>query len=223
MKQLLGTPTSLYDARYLQISNNLSDVANANTSLNNLLPDQTGNSGKYLTTDGTDTSWAAIDHGATTGLTDDDHSQYFLLAGRSGGQTAIGGTDDGDDLYLQASSGAVNGEIYILDASDTIVAAFDSKGTMRSDRGSDSSNLFIGSGAGGSANLGDGNTGIGFTCLTNLNDGVRNTVIGDSAGRNVTTGDDNMLLGESAGFRINTGNRNTCIGRNSSDKLFDNG
>ena len=38
---------------------NLSDVANANTSLNNILPDQTGNADKVLTTDGTDASWTA--------------------------------------------------------------------------------------------------------------------------------------------------------------------
>lgn len=42
----------------LKKANNLSDVANANTSLNNILPDQTSNAGKFLKTDGTDASWA---------------------------------------------------------------------------------------------------------------------------------------------------------------------
>jgi len=41
--------------------NNLNDVSNKNTSLNNLLPSQTGNTSKILTTDGTDTSWSSID------------------------------------------------------------------------------------------------------------------------------------------------------------------
>lgn len=50
--------------------------------ITSVLPDQTGHSGEYLTTDGTTASWAAgsggvTDHGALTGLTDDDHSQYF--------------------------------------------------------------------------------------------------------------------------------------------------
>jgi hypothetical protein len=47
------------------------------------LPDQSGNSGKYLTTDGTDASWATVsggggttDHGELDGLSDDDHTQY---------------------------------------------------------------------------------------------------------------------------------------------------
>ena len=45
------------------------------------------------------------DHGALTGLTDDDHTQYALLAGRSGGQTLIGGTGTTDDLILRSTSG----------------------------------------------------------------------------------------------------------------------
>ena len=41
----------------------------------------------------------------------EDHSQYLLLAGRSGGQTAIGGTGSGDDLTLQSTSHATKGHI----------------------------------------------------------------------------------------------------------------
>ena len=44
----------------LLIPNNLSDVANANTSLNNILPSQTGNNGKALVTNGSNTSWQTI-------------------------------------------------------------------------------------------------------------------------------------------------------------------
>ena len=45
-----------------------------------------------------------IDHGGLAGLADDDHTQYALLAGRSGGQTWIGGTATGNKLILQANS-----------------------------------------------------------------------------------------------------------------------
>lgn len=51
------------------------------------------------------------DHGDLTGLTDDDHSQYALLAGRSGGQTLIGDTASGGDLTLQSTSNATKGKI----------------------------------------------------------------------------------------------------------------
>lgn len=53
-----------------------------------------------------------LDHGAAlNGLTDDDHTQYALLAGRSGGQTLIGGTASGDDITLQSTSNATKGSI----------------------------------------------------------------------------------------------------------------
>lgn len=55
-----------------------------------------------------------LDHGlALTGLTDDDHTQYLLLAGRSGGQTARGGTASGDDLTLESTSHATKGDVIV--------------------------------------------------------------------------------------------------------------
>jgi hypothetical protein len=41
----------------------------------------------------------------------DPHTVYLKLAGRSGGQTAIGGTDSGDDLTLQSTFHATKGSI----------------------------------------------------------------------------------------------------------------
>jgi hypothetical protein len=58
------------------------------------------------------------DHGGMDGLTDDDHTQYALLAGRSGGQTLIGGTGSGDDLTLSSTSNATKGNIFFLDVTD---------------------------------------------------------------------------------------------------------
>lgn len=46
-------------------ANNLNDLANKNSGLNNLLPSQTGNSGKSLVTDGTNTSWVTISGGGS--------------------------------------------------------------------------------------------------------------------------------------------------------------
>jgi hypothetical protein len=66
-------------------------------------------------TDGTFAGWISAagvtDHGALTGLSDDDHSIYALLAGRSGGQTLIGGTASGNNLTLQSTSHATKGKI----------------------------------------------------------------------------------------------------------------
>ena len=56
---------------------------------------------------------SAGDHGALTGLSDDDHSIYALLAGRSGGQTLIGGTASGNNLTLQSTSHATKGVVQV--------------------------------------------------------------------------------------------------------------
>jgi Repeat of unknown function (DUF5907) len=53
-----------------------------------------------------------LDHGAAlTGLTDDDHTQYALLAGRSGGQILIGDTASAGNLTLQSTAHATRGKI----------------------------------------------------------------------------------------------------------------
>lgn len=57
----------------------------------------------------------ATDHGALTGLSDDDHTQYALLAGRATGQTITGGTASGDDLTLRSTTDATKGDIIIAD------------------------------------------------------------------------------------------------------------
>jgi hypothetical protein len=56
---------------------------------------------------------AQIDHGGLNGLSDDDHSQYVKLAGRSGGQTIQGGTASGDDLILESTANATKGIVCI--------------------------------------------------------------------------------------------------------------
>lgn len=57
--------------------------------------------------------WADFDHGGLDGLTDDDHSQYLLLAGRSGGQIIHGGTGAGDDIRLQTTTHATKGVLVV--------------------------------------------------------------------------------------------------------------
>lgn len=52
-----------------------------------------------------------VDHGSLGGLSDDDHAQYVLAAGRSGGQTIVGGTGAGEDLVLQSTSDSTPGTV----------------------------------------------------------------------------------------------------------------
>jgi hypothetical protein len=67
-----------------------------------------GTAGQFFRSGGASAAptWAAPDHGAEVGgLGDDDHTQYALLAGRSGGQSLKGGTAAADGLSLIATAG----------------------------------------------------------------------------------------------------------------------
>jgi hypothetical protein len=54
---------------------------------------------------------SGIDHGSISGLGDDDHTQYALLAGRSGGQSLNGGTASSENLSLSSTADATKGKI----------------------------------------------------------------------------------------------------------------
>jgi hypothetical protein len=52
----------------IDIANGGTGQTTANAAFNALVPSQTGNTGKYLTTDGTDTSWATNPLGTVTSV-----------------------------------------------------------------------------------------------------------------------------------------------------------
>lgn len=58
---------------------------------------------------------SAVDHGFISGLADDDHTQYALLAGRGTGQTLKGGLASGNDLSLESTGHATKGKVISLD------------------------------------------------------------------------------------------------------------
>jgi len=55
------------------------------------------------------------DHGLLSGLLDDDHSQYALLSGRSGGQLFKGGLAASEHLTLQSTDHATRGYVRAQD------------------------------------------------------------------------------------------------------------
>lgn len=70
---------------------------------------------KFYTKKEVDDLLSALEHGDLVGLLDDDHTQYALLAGRSGGQILTGGTGSGDILQLVSTSNATKGTIFTED------------------------------------------------------------------------------------------------------------
>lgn len=79
-----------------------------------------GANATILQSNGSAPAWVAlstIDHGALGGLTDDDHTQYALLAGRSSGQTLKGGTAASEVLTLQGTAHATAGYVRAIASS----------------------------------------------------------------------------------------------------------
>ncbi len=78
------------------------------------------------------------DHGTLTGLSDDDHTQYALLAGRAGGQTLLGGTSGSDKLIL---STIATGEVVINEDQEDV--------DFRVEGNNEENLLFVNAGTGG--------------------------------------------------------------------------
>jgi hypothetical protein len=82
-----------------------------------------------------------IDHGSISGLSDDDHLQYALLAGRAGGQSLIGGTAASNNLDLESTSNGTKGFVQTKDTLRAFTDASFSGSWSGADLGS-SSNRF---------------------------------------------------------------------------------
>ncbi len=76
-------------------------------------------------------------------------------------------------------------------------------------------NVFLGSDAGTSTQVGNGSIGIGAGALTNNTTGLFNVAIGAFAGNQNLTGSGNTWIGNAAGWgSSDTGSNETCIGSN---------
>lgn len=84
------------------IANGGTGQTTANTAFNALAPSQTSNSGKYLTTDGTNTSWATVSAGSTISLSNDTTTStnlYPLFAAATSGTPTTLYTGNAKLLY----------------------------------------------------------------------------------------------------------------------------
>jgi len=81
-------------------------------ALNNLLPTQTGNSGKYLTTDGTNASWATTGGGLTIALdTTTNASRYLTFTSATSG--VVSTENVSTSLYFNPSSGSLTATTFV--------------------------------------------------------------------------------------------------------------
>jgi hypothetical protein len=89
----------------LGLTNGGTGQITANAAFNALAPSQTGNSGKYLTTDGTDTSWASNPLGTVTSVGGTGTVNGITLTGTvtTSGNLTLGGTLSGVNLTSQVT------------------------------------------------------------------------------------------------------------------------
>jgi hypothetical protein len=110
----LNVPASIISGT-VAIANGGTGQTTANAAFNALAPSQTGNSGKYLTTDGTNTSWATNPLGTVTSVGGTGTVSGISL---SGTVTTSGNLTLGGALDLSAYNGA--GAFTTLSASSTV-------------------------------------------------------------------------------------------------------
>jgi hypothetical protein len=113
----------------LPIANGGTGQTTANAAFNALAPSQTSQSGKYLTTDGTNTSWATINAGASlTNDTSTSSNLYPLFAAATSGTPTVIYTSNAKLLYkpstgeLQASASVSTNGLIIN--STTVAASY---------------------------------------------------------------------------------------------------
>jgi len=175
-----------------------------------------------------------IDHGLLLGLGDDDHTQYLLLAGRSGGQIAIGGTDASDTLTLQSTSNATKGNIILGIAGNSVYDEVNDRlgiGTatpayeldVNGDINLPEANgIYVESKLAIKVNVSVLTDDIRIGYLAGVSATQNSMVsIGREAGR-YNTGTDNVFIGRGAGIGssgVSTGLRNMCVGTSAGGSL----
>ena len=156
-----------------------------------------GTSGQVLTSNGTSApTWTnqsaltGMAHSSLSGLTSgDDHTQYALLAGRSGGQTLTGGTAASNNLVVRSTSNATKGQVYLDETTDSTTVA---TGALRLDGGLGvAKNITTGS----ISSPGSGSNSERFGASASTSTFTGGTAVGNSAS---VTGNDGTAVGYGA-------------------------
>jgi len=179
----------------------------ANASFNAIAPSQTSNSGKYLTTDGTNSSWASVSASAATptalgtvyGQTLVSFSSQFS-GYQAGNATATGANNTvaGYQAGLSLTSGNLN-TLFGKQAGTAITSS--------------SGNSIFGADSGKSFTTGNYNVAMGLEALRTSTTSTENTAIGSYALQAATTGGANVAVGYNAGGAMTTATNNVFVGK----------
>jgi len=202
-----GTAWNLQAAGVAQatvaFTGSFSDLINKPTTLSGYgitdgytIPTQTGNTGKYLTTNGTITSWATVP-ASLTGIT--NSATPFLTALGTGAGANTTGVQN-----VAVGYGSLN--------SNTTGAYSTAIGYQALAVSTGGQNTAIGRMAMFTANTASGNTAVGVNAMYSSTTGGNNVAVGDTAGFGMTTGSNNTAIGNGAFYNGGTLSGMTAIG-----------
>jgi hypothetical protein len=154
------------------------------------LPTQTSNSGKYLTTDGTDASWAAIP--VTSAATTSARGTVYGSTGAY--QTILG--------YQALGGGTFSG------AYSTVVMGYQAGYNL----GAGEKNVIVGGFAATANSSGSYNTILGTESAKNTSGGSNNVLLGYQSGYDLSNGSNNILIGSGAQASTSTTSNEIAIG-----------
>jgi hypothetical protein len=222
------------------LGNDASFSTTISTSLGNkepLLPTQTGNSGKFLTTDGTTKSWATIQQyslpsqASNSGkylTTNGSVESWAVIPVTSTATATSKGTVYGFSSDTDAGSANVSygwrSMANVTSGTDNLAIGFQTMHGMTTGinnlalgkyallgSSSSSSNTAIGMWTLSQVTSGSANVAIGPFVMYNTTTGNENVAISQNA-LNYTNGDGNIGIGSSAGNALTTGSNNIIIG-----------
>lgn len=168
----------------LAIANGGTGQTTATAAFNALAPSQTSNSGKYLTTDGTNTSWATVSAGTPAGS---DTQVQYNNSGAFGASSAFTWNNSTSTLTVNSINIGRGG-------------------------GNIATNVFIGTAATGATVNSDKNVGVGVAALNGITNGDSNVAVGWNALNAVGAGSLNVAIGNNTGALLTTGNFNVAVG-----------
>ena len=184
-----------------------------------LVPTQTGQGGKYLTTDGTTTTWGTVAAGLTIGGST-THVQYNNAGALEGSSKFIydGATvtlqqnvDTTPLLRLKRADGTATYDFRIAGTTNNPSIYI---GQLAGTNATGTSNIFIGRKAGELATTASNSIIIGDSAARQLTTHGSNTIIGSYAFDDATLGVENVLLGLFALSNTSAGHNNVAIGVN---------
>jgi len=187
-----------------------------------------GANGLYLSSDGTDVSWAAVPAGPSypiipslggTGVANNDLSTLTITGAFPLTLTLTAGT--GVTLPTTGTLATLAGTEYLSSKTIDLETTTDvNSGIVLKDGlpilhdypagGAD--NIFVGVGAGNFALTGGQNVGIGVNSLTALTNGAQNVAVGWDSLLSLQGGNYNVAIGRDAGPQLTSGNGNTMVG-----------